>query len=190
MPLTIIISGPAGSGKNALARKLAKRYRLKLYTGSDFFKEVIKRYGFKFHKNFWDTEEGIKFLKTRGENTSIDREIDKRLLEIAEKGNAVITSWTLPYLGATGIKIFLTASVEERAIRIARRDDISFEKALEIVKIRDEENLRVYKKIYGFEFGKHLNVFDIVLDTTDMEIKDVEKEVIKRIQHLLKTVSK
>jgi cytidylate kinase len=184
MPLTIIISGPAGSGKTTLAKRLAKRYRLKLYIGSDFFKEIVKKYGFKLRKKFWDTEEGMKFLRFRSEHHSIDKEVDELLLQIAKEGNVVITSWTLPYLGAPGIKIFITADPEERAVRIARRDRIEFKEALEIVKRRDEENLKLYKKVYGFNFGEDLTVFDIVLDTTDMEIKDVERKVVKRIESL------
>jgi cytidylate kinase len=182
MPLTIIISGPAGSGKSTLAKRLAKRYKLKLCIGSEFFKEIIKRQGLKIRKNFWDTEDGMKFLRLRYEDHSIDKEVDKLLLKIAKKGKVVITSWTLPYLGAPGIKVFLTANLEERAIRIAKRDGIEFGKALEIVERRDEENFKLYKEIYGFEFGKNLSIFDIVIDTTDKEVKEVEKEVVKYIE--------
>src|SRR3989344_5675159 len=137
----IIISGLASVGKSTLARMLSKKYKLRLYTGSDFFMEAARRHGYNpTSKGWWDTKDGISFLREREANPEIDREVDGYAMEKVREGNAVITSWTLPYLGADGIKIFITASQEERARRISKRDRITFREASEIIKERDRKN--------------------------------------------------
>jgi CMP/dCMP kinase len=59
----------------------------------------------------------------------------------------------------------LNASAENRSKRMAKRDNISIAKSLRIIRNRDAENRRIYKKIYGPRFGDNLLVFDVVLNT-------------------------
>lgn len=184
--LTIIISGTPGSGKTTLANDLAKRYGLKTFTGSDVFKDMAREQGYDPDKvGWWESKEGFEFLAKRHENPEFDKQVDKVVMEVAKKGGVVITSWTLPYLGAPGIKIFLNASQEERAHRIAGRDGIGYDDALGHVKRRDRENARLYKKMYGFTLGKDLDVFDIIVDTNGMSPEQVEKRVVEEIEKMV-----
>ena len=66
--------------------------------------------------------------------------MDKKLAEIVRKGGAVITSYTLPWLVKEEyvIKLWLRGSPENRAKRMANRDDISFAEAKRIIALRDE----------------------------------------------------
>lgn len=48
---------------------------------------------------------------------------------------------------------------------MAKRDNISIASAHRIIRNRDGENKRIYKKIYGPQFGDNLLVFDVVLNT-------------------------
>jgi cytidylate kinase len=48
---------------------------------------------------------------------------------------------------------------------MAKRDKISITEALKIIKSRDAKNRRIYKKIYGPQFGENLLIFDAVLNT-------------------------
>jgi cytidylate kinase len=187
MSVAIIISGFAGSGKSTLAKRLAKRLGYKYVCGGDVLKEIAKEEGYSPTENWWETPEGVEFLKKRQENHEYDKKLDKKLMEIADKGSCVMTSWALPWIYGKGIKIWLHASQEERAKRIAKRDGISFEEALKIVKIRDEENIKLYKELYGFELGKDLDVFDIIVDTDGKNEDEVEKEVWELLQKKLKT---
>ena len=189
MALRLVISGLAASGKTTIAKRLARRYKLKMYAGSDFLKNFAKRLGLKPSKNWWDTEEGMQFLERRKANPAIDRYVDAMLVNKLKKGNVVITSWTLPYLNIDAIKVFLHASKEERARRLAKRDKISVGEALKTVEKRDRENNELYKIIYGFELGKDLNVYDLVVDTTKKTAEDVEGEIIEFIEkHLERKV--
>lgn len=181
--LVIIITGPAGVGKSTLAHLLSRKYKIKFYTGSDFFTGIARKFGYNpTGKDWWDTKDGLKFLQERKTNPEIDRRVDEVMMRKVKEGNAVVTSWTLPYLGADGIKIFITASQEERAKRISKRDRISFNNALRIIKERDKENKELYKKIYNFTLGEDLAVFDFVLDTDGMPVKRVVDEIVKFIE--------
>ncbi len=182
----IIISGFAGSGKSTLAKRLAERYGLRYVCGGDVLKELAKEEGYNPTENWWETEEGMEFLKQRETNPEWDLKLDKKLMEIAEKGNCVITSWALPWIfTGKAVKIWLSASQEERARRIAKRDRISYEEALEAVKKRDEENIKLYKKLYGYTFGADLEVFDIIVETDGKSAEDVEKEVVEKLEEIL-----
>ena len=85
----------------------------------------------------------------------------------------VVTSYTAPWLTDKAVRIWLKASVESRADRMASRDKISFEESLKIVNKRDYENIKLYKKMYGFTIGEDLSVFNLVLDTDEIMKKDV-----------------
>ncbi|HLG36836.1 MAG TPA: cytidylate kinase family protein, partial [Nitrososphaera sp.] len=101
------------------------------------------------------------------------------------KGGAVITSYTLPWLVTDNliIKLWLRGSQENRAKRMANRDSISISEARKIVKQRDEENSRIYFKLYKFRFGEDLTVFDYVLNTDKLPLDsliEVSKLIVRR----------
>ncbi len=187
----VIISGFAGSGKSTLAKRLAERFGLKYVCGGDVLKEIAREEGYNPTEQWWDSKEGMEFLKKRKENPEFDRKLDEKLMEIANEGNCVITSWALPWIyRGKAIKIWLSASQEERARRIAKRDNISEKEAMQIVRARDKENIELYKKIYGFELGRDLEVFDLIIDTNGRSEEEVEKIASEFLEKLLKTENK
>ncbi len=166
MHRSAIISGPPAIGKTTIAKGLAKEFGLKYISGGDVLKELAKEEGFKTERDdFWDTEAGMKFLNMRKGNPEFDKVVDEKLKKIFVTEDVVITSYTLPWLADDGIKIWLAGSQENSAKRMTTRDNISFDNASEIVKKRYEENKMIYKKLYGFNFGEDLTVFDEIIDT-------------------------
>ncbi|RMF29422.1 MAG: cytidylate kinase, partial [Candidatus Nitrosothermus koennekii] len=147
---TIIISGMPAVGKTTVAEAIAKHLSLKHYSGGDILKDMAKDYGYNVSGNdWWDKDNGMMFLKERMKNYELDKRLDAYLLDIAKKGDAVITSYTLPWLAEDCIKFWFKGSVESRAKRMSIRDNIPYEEALKIVKKRDEENKRLYLDIYN-----------------------------------------
>ncbi len=193
--LTLIFSGMAGSGKSSLARKMAEKFRLKYLAGGDILKEMAEKEGYRVSGNdWWETQEGIKFLGKRKKDFRFDMELDKIMLQKAEEGGCALTSWAIPWLGAKGIKIWVEAAEEVRAKRIAGRDGIPYKSALKLIKTRDRENIALYRKMRGYTLGRDLGVFDIVLDANKKGIEELAGEItafiLKRRGQKYKTLQK
>jgi cytidylate kinase len=173
-PFSIVISGWPAVGKTTIACKLAEEFGLVMYNGGDILKMLAEEKGYSTERDdWWDTAEAKKFMEKRKSDPTFDKKVDKKLVEIVKKGGAVITSYTLPWLvqeESVIIKFWLRGSTENRAKRMANRDDITFAEAKKIVNMRDDENKKIYYKLYGFRFGEDLTIFDYVLNTDRLSL--------------------
>jgi CMP/dCMP kinase len=186
---SIVISGWPAVGKTTIACKLAEEFDIVMYNGGDILKmlaEEDKGYSVK-RDDWWDTTEAKKFMEERKSDPSFDKKVDDKLIQIVKKGGTVITSYTLPWLvvdeSVIIIKFWLRGSSENRAKRMANRDGISFAEAKRITKLRDEENKRIYYRLYGFRFGEDLTVFDYVLNTDSLSLDalvEISKLIVRR----------
>lgn len=172
--IVLCISGMAGCGKSTVAKKIAKKYKLRYFSGGDALKALVLEASNRSRdKGWWESEEGMKFLKKRTQDSSFDRKVDDKLLECAKQGNVVLDSWTMPWLLKTGFKIWLEASSEERARRIAKRDRISIKEALMALRKKDAKTKIIYKKLYGFDLGEDFSPFDLILDVNQLSPEEV-----------------
>ena len=74
MTKSVIISGPPAIGKTTVAQGLAKEFGLIFFGGGDILKELAKDQGFKTDgADWWDTQDGMKFLEQRSQNSEFDR---------------------------------------------------------------------------------------------------------------------
>ncbi len=182
---SIVISGPPAIGKTTISKGLAKEFGLKSLSGGDVLKDLAQEQGFQTKgDDWWDTKDGMKFLNQRKDNYEFDKKVDEKLKDIFLKGNVVITSYTLPWLVKDGVKIWLTGSQENCAKRMQVRDNMPLSDALSIVKKRYEENKNLYKKLYGFDFGDDLSVFDIKINTDGLDAGNVLKTAISEVRKI------
>jgi cytidylate kinase len=184
--ISVVISGSAAVGKTTLAHALAKEFGFKFYNGGDILKEIARQQGYSVTGNdWWDSNEAIGFMKERKKNSIYDRQVDEKLTNIAKKGNVIITSHTLPWLTPEPITFWLSASPQKRSERMSKRDKISTKEALRIVRMRDRENKKIYKKIYGAKFGDDLEVFDFMINTELLSLDSLVylcKEIMKKMK--------
>jgi cytidylate kinase len=182
---SVIISGPPAIGKTTVAQGLAKEFGLTFLGGGDILKELAKDQGFKTDgADWWDTADGMKFLEQRSQNSEFDKRVDDKLKELFLIGGVVITSYTLPWLVDDGIKIWLGGTLENSAKRMMVRDNMDEAKALEIVKTRYYANKKLYKKLYDFDFGENLDVFDKIIDTDELDaekVLEIAKSTVKEL---------
>jgi cytidylate kinase len=189
---SIVISGWPAVGKTTIASELAKEFGLAHYNGGDILKMLAAERGYAAGSeaaktDWWDTPEAKKFMEERKRDPTFDKKVDARLGEILRAEGAVITSYTLPWLIGEQeeniIKIWLKGSRLNRAKRMANRDGISVQEAERIVQVRDEENIKIYKKLYGFDFGEDLTVFDYSLNTDRLGLDalvEISKLIVRR----------
>ena len=185
MTKSIVVSGPPAVGKTTVAKGLAEEFQLRYLSGGDVLKEMANEHGFdSTGDDWWDTEEGMKFLSQREQNPEFDKKLDEKLISLFNQGKIVITSYTLPWLIKDGIKIWLEGSHESSTERMQSRDSMSSEDAYEITKKRFDKNRALYKKLYNFDFGEDKSVFDLIINTdnlTAQQVIDVAKETVRRL---------
>lgn len=184
--LSIVISGWPAVGKTTIAENLARYFKLKLWNGGDILKMMAYERGYSSSLNhdWWDTEEAARFMSERNNNANFDREVDNRLIELVNEGNVVITSYTLPWIADATINFWLQGSVDNRSKRMAMRDKIDLNVAKKIVQRRDIENKLIYKKLYNFEFGEKLDVFDFAMNTDLLSLESlifVSKNIVENV---------
>ncbi len=175
--VVIAVSGQPASGKTTIARKLAEYYGLRYISNGMLFRKLAEERGIPF----------LEFHKLAEQDENIDRQIDSLALEEAKKGNVVIeghlAGWILK--DVADVKIYLKASLEVRARRLAQREKISLEDAIKEITFREENNRKRYLKIYGIDIND-LSVFDIVLDTTYLNVDEVLEVLRSYIDRVLK----
>jgi CMP/dCMP kinase len=172
--VVICISGMTGSGKSTVAKKLADKYGLGYFSGGNALKILAQEEGYESDvRGWWETAEGLNFLKQRMADPVFDKKIDEKLLELAAEGNVVLDSWTVPWLLNEGFKVWLEASPQVRAKRVVTRDSISDEEALKALTEKDERTRQIYKSLYGFDLGHDLTPFNLVLATDELDPDDI-----------------
>ena len=183
--LGIVIAGLPAVGKTTIAQELAKEFNFNLYNGGDILKMLANEKGYTTSGNdWWDTREAKKFMSERRSNPLFDKEVDQKLVDLVKNGNVIITSYTLPWLAPQSLKFWLKGSLSNRAKRMAYRDNIAVNTAVEIIQERDTENTGIYQKLYGFEFGSDLSVFDFILNTDLLcldSLIEISKSIIREI---------
>jgi CMP/dCMP kinase len=178
----IILCGSPAVGKTTVAKIIASKLKLKLIGGGDVLKEIALEEGYNaVGEDWWDTAEGMRFMKERAGSPELDKEVDRRLLARAAKGGVVMTSYTLPWLAKHGVKVWLSGNGRSRAERMAKRDSSSVEECAKVIKERDRKNFALYKKLYGIRFGKDLSPFSIIVGTDGVPAAEVASQVLEQL---------
>ncbi len=181
----ICISGLAGTGKSTLSKKIAEKYHLRYFSGGDVLKDLAKQEGYDVSiRGWWESPEGLKFLNRRVNDPKFDKEVDDKLLEHAQTGNVLLDSWTMPWLLKEGFKIWLEASFEKRAARVAVRDGMTVAQAFDVLKEKEARTKTIYRALYGFGLGEDFKPFDFILDTDNLSANEVFEVLCKVIDNV------
>lgn len=188
--MNILVWGFSASGKSYLVEDLSKKLGYKVIHTSDVLKQISKnkKPSIKNTKknDGWYEFSGLD--KVRSKNKNIDLVLDKFLIDLVNsKKNYIFDSWTLPYLLEKRndvISIYLKATKKTRIKRMALRDKVTLKHAKELLEEKDNFNIKHYKKLYRINIGDS-KIFDIVIKTDDLSIKQVYSLVFKKLKKFI-----
>ena len=155
--MLLTVSGPPGSGKSTTAAALAEAFDLNHVSGGDIFRELAAEYDMT----------PVEFNELAEENPQIDRDLDRRLREIAvERDEILLESRLAGWLAAehADIRIWLDAPINIRAERIADREDKSVDVARDETRRRELSEAKRYREYYNIDI-ENLSIYDIAYNT-------------------------
>ncbi|BEP17509.1 AAA family ATPase [Pyrofollis japonicus] len=153
---TIAFSGPPGGGKTTYARRLANELGLSYYSAGSIFRSYAEEKGLSLEE----------LNRLAEKDPSIDYEIDTRTYMLGCKGNVVLEGHLVAWIvsSVADVKIYVTAPLEIRVERIAKREGRDFNDVLRETVAREYMHRHRFLKLYGIDIA-NLQIFDLVIDT-------------------------
>ena len=170
--IKIAISGKSGCGNTTVSRMVSDRLNLKFINYT--FRTMAE-------------EKGISFEELRQlaeESTSVDMELDKKQVHLAAGGNCVLGSrLAIWMIDDADLKVYLKASPDVRAGRIAGRENGSLEEKIAETEERDQKDSARYKKIYAIDTDKY-DFADLIIDTDINNENEVVEIILAAVESL------
>ncbi|RDZ35552.1 MULTISPECIES: (d)CMP kinase [unclassified Haloferax] len=155
--MLLTVSGPPGSGKSTTAAALAEAFDLEHISGGDIFRELAAERDMT----------AVEFNKLAEEDDQIDRDLDRRLRDIAlDRDDVLLESRLAGWLAgdAADLRFWLDAPVDVRAERIADREGKPVDIAREETTTREASEAKRYDAYYDIDITD-LSIYDIALNT-------------------------
>ncbi|MQY77348.1 MAG: cytidylate kinase [Spirochaeta sp.] len=170
--LRITVSSKSGCGNSTVSGMLARKLGLKLIN-------------YTFHDLAEEKKMDFEELCLLAENDDqYDLFVDKRQLELAACRKCIIASrLAIWLLKNADLKVYLEASPQVRAGRIARRESLSIDEASTAMAERDMRDHQRYLRLYGID----IDIYDFVDLVVDTEMGDqfyVVDQIIKKVKNI------
>ncbi len=161
----VAISGLHGAGKTTAARALVRNFNLRCVCAGSVFRQLARERGMTLDE----------FSRYAEQHPGIDRMIDRRTAEAAREDGVLIDARLAGWMAKrANLKILLTAPLEERVRRIARRERRKYRDVLNETRKRERSEARRFKRFYGIDVNDH-SVFDLVLNTKRLSSRETAR---------------
>ncbi|HEX6419308.1 MAG TPA: AAA family ATPase [Acidimicrobiales bacterium] len=156
--MLITVSGPPGSGTTTTAERVAARLGLALVPGGEVFRAMAVESGMTL----------ADFGRYAADHPEVDVELDTRLAARARAGDVLIESrlagWIARNEGLPAVTVFVDCDSDERARRVADREDIHLDRARRENDERQRVERERYLALYGIDI-EDVSIYDLVLDS-------------------------
>ena len=176
--MIITISGLHGTGKSTAGKLVAKALGLNYYSTGQAFRDLAKEMKMNLQE----------FSRYVEEHPNIDKQLDEKIIKIAEKNNILIDSQLSAHIlkNVADFKIHLTCSLETRVRRITDRDQSSYELKMKETLIRESSELKRFKKLYDINLDdlEEIKLFhDLVIDTESLSIDEIVELIVSKLNN-------
>jgi len=166
----IAISGKSGCGNSTVSRLVGERLGLRIinYTFHDMAREM----GISFEQMCARAERDNRY----------DIRLDQKQRELAAEPGCVLGSrLAIWILRQADLKVYLLASPEVRAGRIASREGSGTEIVLREMKERDRRDRERYRRLYNIDNDRY-GFADLVIDTNNMDQYRVADSIVSSLK--------
>lgn len=170
----VTISGRPGSGKSAVATRVAEALGLDHMSAGDFMREMAEERGVSI----------LELSRSAEERFHIDREIDARTVRLGEaRDNFVMDARLGWHFIPESFKVFLEVRPAVAARRIfeadrgSERENIDLEATQRAIETRTASEVKRYRDYYDIDYGDH-DQYDLVIDTSDITIEEVTERIV------------
>ncbi len=175
LPNVITISGQIGAGKSTVTKLLSEKLGYKKINAGSIYRSMAA----ETHHDLVD------FLAMQLKDPQFDYELDRRMLFYAKNyTNVILEARLIGHLtlrnNIKAYRIWLYAPLIIRLNRIARREGKTYELVKRESALRDKTGSSLYKKYYGIDL-KDLSIYDIKINTANLNPKQVVKIILKQI---------
>ena len=176
--MIVTISGRPGSGKSAVAIRVAEALGFRHVSAGDFMREMAEERSMSI----------LELSRSAEERAEIDREIDARTVRLGVQHDDFVMDARLGWhFLPNSIKVFLEVRPEVAAMRIyeAQRgsevENVDLESTKRAIESRTSSEVKRYRDYYGIDYGDHAH-YDLVVDTSELSIAGVVQEVVDHIR--------
>jgi predicted cytidylate kinase len=175
--MRVAVSGPPGSGKTTVAALVAQKLGYELVLVGQIFRKMAEERRVSLEL----------FGSLAEEDETIDKELDMRTIKVAKaKDNIVLegrlTAALVRKEGVDALTVYIDASEEIRAARIAGREGKDPVKVLNEMRTRERSERKRYKAYYGID-PYECTSYDLRLNSgamTPEELADIIVEDARR----------
>lgn len=171
-PRLVAISGKSGCGNSTVSRLVAASLGFTMVNFT--FRSLARMRGMDF--------EDVRRLAEIDER--VDREVDRRQVELALQGNSVLGSrlaiWMAPY---ADLRVYLSADSVTRSQRVWKREGGSFAAARQHTRERDRMDRDRYVRVYGIDIDRYHELEHLLLiDVTDLRPPEIARRITEEFQ--------
>ena len=172
--MRISISGPPGSGKTTICVLVAKKLDCEYVLVGQIFRQLASE-----RKVDLET-----FGRLAEEDETIDKELDKRMLAIAEANDHIIlegrlTGAILKWNKVPVFAVYMDADEQVRAQRIAQREGVPVEGVLRHLRIRQRSERKRYLAFYGIDPADR-SLYDLWMDSSEASAEKIADIIVEK----------
>jgi cytidylate kinase len=172
--MLITISGTPGSGKTTVARLLSQRLNVPHVYAGDLYRKAADDRGVTL----------AQFNALCEHDHSIDRSLDATMAAYARQGDVILEGRLAGFIAlqehVDALKVYLTASDEVRARRVAQREGRDWRAVLELNQVRQASDARRYRAIYGYDLND-TSLYDLTLASDNQGPEALADQVLAHV---------